>query len=147
MTDLRPEDWRLSVAPMLDWTDRHCRYFHRLLTTRTRLYTEMVTTGAIIFGDREKTWDAVTVEDIVAANPDFIIIHDYKGSSYDDKVAALKENPELKYLDCVRNECFIKLSLENVMPGMRSAVTVETIAQAMYADLFAEPEPTAAPEK
>ena len=54
MTDLRPEDWRLSVAPMLDWTDRHCRYFHRLLTARTRLYTEMVTTGAVIFGDRER---------------------------------------------------------------------------------------------
>ena len=103
--------------------------------------------GANVFGDREKTWGAVTVEDIVAANPDFIIIHDYKGSSFDDKVAALKENPELKYLDCVRNECFIKLSLENVMPGMRSAVTVETIAQAMYADLFAEPAPTTTPEK
>ena len=41
---------RLSVAPMLDWTDRHCRYFHRLLTAQTLLYTEMVTTGAIIHG-------------------------------------------------------------------------------------------------
>ena len=43
--------WRLSVAPMMDWTDRHCRYFHRLLTKRTRLYTEMVTTGALLHGD------------------------------------------------------------------------------------------------
>ncbi|HHT8826607.1 TPA: tRNA dihydrouridine(20/20a) synthase DusA [Yersinia enterocolitica] len=41
---------RFSVAPMLDWTDRHCRYFHRLLTKQTLLYTEMVTTGAIIHG-------------------------------------------------------------------------------------------------
>ena len=41
---------RLSVAPMLDWTDRHCRYFHRLLTSQSLLYTEMVTTGAIIHG-------------------------------------------------------------------------------------------------
>ncbi|NIG62435.1 MAG: tRNA dihydrouridine(20/20a) synthase DusA [Serratia symbiotica] len=39
---------RFSIAPMLDWTDRHCRYFHRLLTKETLLYTEMVTTGAII---------------------------------------------------------------------------------------------------
>ncbi|MBO1254486.1 tRNA dihydrouridine(20/20a) synthase DusA [Alteromonas sp. 5E99-2] len=39
-----------SVAPMLDWTDRHCRYFYRLMTKQTLLYTEMVTTGAIIFG-------------------------------------------------------------------------------------------------
>ncbi|MCL9783869.1 tRNA dihydrouridine(20/20a) synthase DusA [Vibrio sp. S4M6] len=41
---------RFSVAPMLDWTDRHCRYFHRLLSSQALLYTEMVTTGAIIHG-------------------------------------------------------------------------------------------------
>ena len=41
----------LSVAPMMDWTDRHCRYFHRLLSRRALLYTEMVTTGALIHGD------------------------------------------------------------------------------------------------
>ncbi|CAM3997102.1 tRNA dihydrouridine(20/20a) synthase DusA [Serratia silvae] len=41
---------RFSIAPMLDWTDRHCRYFHRLLSKETLLYTEMVTTGAIIHG-------------------------------------------------------------------------------------------------
>lgn len=41
---------RFSVAPMLDWTGRHCRYFHRLLSKNTLLYTEMVTTGAIIYG-------------------------------------------------------------------------------------------------
>lgn len=41
---------RFSVAPMLDWTDRHCRYFHRLLSGQTLLYTEMITTGAILFG-------------------------------------------------------------------------------------------------
>ena len=41
----------LSVAPMMDWTDRHCRYFHRLLTRDAWLYTEMVTTGALLHGD------------------------------------------------------------------------------------------------
>ena len=41
----------VSVAPMMDWTDRHCRYFHRRLSQRTLLYTEMVTTGALIHGD------------------------------------------------------------------------------------------------
>src|ERR1700750_111688 len=45
---------RFSVAPMMDWTDRHCRVFHRLMTRRGRLYTEMVTTGAIIHGDRQR---------------------------------------------------------------------------------------------
>src|SRR3984893_10560567 len=43
-----------SVAPMMDWTDRHCRVFHRLLTRRARLYTEMLTTGPIIHGDRKR---------------------------------------------------------------------------------------------
>jgi len=42
---------RFCVAPMLDWTDRHCRYFYRLISKRAMLYTEMVTTGAIIRGD------------------------------------------------------------------------------------------------
>jgi tRNA-dihydrouridine synthase A len=49
-----PLDRRLAVAPMLDWTDRHCRYFLRLISRRTLLYTEMVTTGALIHGDRER---------------------------------------------------------------------------------------------
>ena len=46
--------WRFSVAPMMDWTDRHCRAFHRTMSRRARLYTEMVTTGAIIHGPRER---------------------------------------------------------------------------------------------
>ena len=45
---------RFSVAPMMDWTDRHCRVFHRLLTRRALLYTEMLTTGAVIHGDRAR---------------------------------------------------------------------------------------------
>jgi len=49
-----PNPWRLSVAPMMDWTDRHCRFFHRLLTRHTRLYTEMVTTGALRHGDVQR---------------------------------------------------------------------------------------------
>ncbi|MBK8008494.1 MAG: tRNA dihydrouridine(20/20a) synthase DusA [Rhizobiales bacterium] len=46
--------YRFSVAPMMEWTDRHCRFFHRLLTRRTRLYTEMITTGAVLHGDRAR---------------------------------------------------------------------------------------------
>ena len=51
---LTGEDLRVSVAPMMDWTDRHCRFFHRLMSRRARLYTEMVTTGAVIHGERER---------------------------------------------------------------------------------------------
>lgn len=49
-----PPASRLSVAPMMEWTDRHCRFFHRLLSRRTLLYTEMVTAAAIRHGDRER---------------------------------------------------------------------------------------------
>jgi len=48
------DDWRFCVAPMMDFTDRFCRYVHRTLTKRARLYTEMITTGALIHGNRER---------------------------------------------------------------------------------------------
>src|ERR1700744_3559855 len=48
------ERWRFCVAPMMEWTDRHCRSFHRLLTRRALLYTEMVTTPAVLRGDRAR---------------------------------------------------------------------------------------------
>jgi tRNA-dihydrouridine synthase A len=52
-TGLR-SDWRLCVAPMMEWTDRHCRHFHRLLSPHARLYTEMISTGALLHGPRER---------------------------------------------------------------------------------------------
>ncbi len=47
-------DRTFAVAPMMEWTDRHCRFFHRLLTRRALLYTEMLTTGAVLHGDRAR---------------------------------------------------------------------------------------------
>jgi tRNA-dihydrouridine synthase A len=47
-------DRRFAVAPMMEWTDRHCRFFHRLLTRRALIYTEMMTTGAVLHGDRKR---------------------------------------------------------------------------------------------
>ncbi|HEV2000959.1 MAG TPA: tRNA dihydrouridine(20/20a) synthase DusA, partial [Xanthobacteraceae bacterium] len=49
---IRDKRHLFSIAPMMEWTDRHCRIFHRLLTRRALLYTEMLTTGAILHGDR-----------------------------------------------------------------------------------------------
>jgi tRNA-dihydrouridine synthase A len=46
--------WKFTIAPMMDWTDRHCRVFHRLMTRHAKLYTEMLTTGAILHGDRQR---------------------------------------------------------------------------------------------
>ena len=57
---------RLSVAPMMDWTDRHCRAFHRVLSRRTLLYTEMVTAAAIRHGDRARLLDYDAAEHPVA---------------------------------------------------------------------------------
>lgn len=59
-------DYRLNVAPMMDWTDRHCRYFHRLLSKHARLYTEMVTTGALLHGDVPRHLDFDPQEQPVA---------------------------------------------------------------------------------
>ena len=52
-----PNGWKLCVAPMIDVTDRHCRFFHRLLAPHARLYTEMITTGALTHGDIHRHLD------------------------------------------------------------------------------------------
>lgn len=57
---------RLSVAPMMDWTDRHCRYFHRVLSRHTLLYTEMVTAPALVFGDADRLLEFNDAEHPVA---------------------------------------------------------------------------------
>ncbi|HSS70771.1 MAG TPA: tRNA dihydrouridine(20/20a) synthase DusA [Casimicrobiaceae bacterium] len=63
MTD---HPYRLCVAPMMDWTDRHCRYFLRLVSPRARLYTEMITTGALMFGNVPRHLDFDPAEHPVA---------------------------------------------------------------------------------
>ena len=57
---------RLSIAPMMDWTDRHCRAFHRALTTEALLYTEMVTAPAVVHGDQQRLLGFDPVEHPVA---------------------------------------------------------------------------------
>jgi tRNA-dihydrouridine synthase A len=54
MQPVTANPWRLCVAPMMDWTDMHCRYFHRLLSPHARLYTEMVTAAALAHGERAR---------------------------------------------------------------------------------------------
>jgi len=64
--EAQPSPWRMSVAPMMDWTDRHCRYFHRLLSRRALLYTEMMTTGALVHGNVPRHLDFSVQEHRVA---------------------------------------------------------------------------------
>jgi len=63
---MKPLDHRFSVAPMMEWTDRHCRVFHRCITRHARLYTEMVTAPAVIHGDRKRLLGFSDVEHPVA---------------------------------------------------------------------------------
>ena len=63
---IAPDQLRLSVAPMMDWTDTHCRVFHRLLAPRARLYTEMVHANAVTHGDRARLLARDPVENPVA---------------------------------------------------------------------------------
>ena len=59
-------DSRLSVAPMMNWTNRHCRVFHRLLSGNTLLYSEMITAAAVIYGDRQRLLSFNKIEHPVA---------------------------------------------------------------------------------
>ena len=75
MTTIPSDAFRFCVAPMLDWTDRHERYFLRLMSKRARLYTEMVTTGALLHGDQARHLDFDSAEHPLAlqlggSNPD-----------------------------------------------------------------------------
>lgn len=77
MTDV--PTYRVSVAPMMDWTDRHCRYMLRLISRRVLLYTEMVTTEAILRGDKERLLGYDSAEHPVAlqlggADPDALAV-------------------------------------------------------------------------
>ena len=80
---------QLSIAPMMDWTDRHCRYFHRLLSPDALLYTEMVTTGALLHGDKQRFLEFNDFEQPVALQ--------LGGSSPDDMAACAKFAQEAGY--------------------------------------------------
>jgi tRNA-dihydrouridine synthase A len=86
-----PQDrpYRFAVAPMMDWTDRHCRVFHRCLSRRARLYTEMVTTGAVLHADPQRLIGFDPVEHPVALQ--------LGGSDPGDLAAAAKIAQDLGY--------------------------------------------------
>ena len=92
--------------------------------------------GTNVFGETDDAWFAVSYEEILAANPDVIVVHDYFDASYEDNIAAMKASPVLSQLDAVKNGRFVKLSLESAFPGSRSAYTVELLAKGIYPDFF-----------
>lgn len=92
--------------------------------------------GKNIFDDVEKPWAKVNYEEILERNPEVIIIHDYDVPSAKEKIEFIKSQPSLSQLECVKNENFIIVPLENCFSGTRCAETVELFAKGFYPELF-----------
>lgn len=95
--------------------------------------------GQNVFADLGgKQWVTVSYEEAVVRDPQMIVIHDYDSPSVEAKIAEIKANSALSQLDCVKNERFVTITLESVLPGARMAYAVERFAAGFYPELFAE---------
>ncbi|MDR0568769.1 MAG: ABC transporter substrate-binding protein [Spirochaetaceae bacterium] len=93
--------------------------------------------GKNIFDDvTEKAWITVSYEETLARNPEVIILHDYDVPSVEEKIAEIKGNSVLSQLDAVKNNRYVIIELESVLPGDRIAYAVEKLAKGLYPDLF-----------
>lgn len=93
--------------------------------------------GKNLFDDlTDKQWITVSYEEVLARNPDVILIHDYDAPSVEEKIAEIKANPTLSLLPCVQNDRFAVITLESVLPGDRMAYAVESLAADFYPELF-----------
>ena len=92
--------------------------------------------GENIFKDlTQKAWITVNYEEVLAREPDVIVIHDYDSPSIEEKIAEIKGNGVLAQLDCVKKERFVIIDLESVLPGNRMAYTIEKLSNGFYPDL------------
>ena len=83
--------------------------------------------GENIFSDiTEKEWITVSSEEVLARNPEIIIVHDYDSPSVEFKIEQIRKDPVLSQTDAVKNDKIFAISLENALPGPRMADTVET---------------------
>lgn len=93
--------------------------------------------GQNIYDDQtDKQWITVSSETTLERQPDVIVIHDYDQPSIEAKIKEIKSNPALSQLDCVKNERFVTITLESVLPGVRGAYSIETLAKGFYPELF-----------
>ncbi len=93
--------------------------------------------GHNLFDDLEdQQWVTVSYEEVLAREPDIILIHDYDTPSVEEKIAEIEGNPVLSQLACVREGRFATITLESVLPGCRMAWAVEHLAQAFHPDRF-----------
>ncbi|WP_077619487.1 ABC transporter substrate-binding protein [Bacillus sinesaloumensis] len=84
----------------------------------------------------DKQWTTVSYEEVLARKPEVILIHDYDAPSIEQKIKDIKNDSALSQLESVKNENFVVISLESVLPGNRMAYTVETLAKGFYPELF-----------
>ncbi|PFG63280.1 tRNA-dihydrouridine synthase A [Thioclava sp. ES.031] len=122
---------KLSVAPMMDWTDRHCRYFHRQISRNALLYTEMVTAPAVIHGDRERLLGFDAAEHPVALQ--------LGGSDAKELAEAAKVGADLSY-DEINLNC--GCPSDRVQSGAFGAVLMKTpdlVADCCAAMIAAQP--------
>jgi len=92
--------------------------------------------GVNVFEGLEKTWNVVSWEKVVEADPDVIVINDYDGTPLEEKIDQLKSNPALAHLKAVQNERFVVVTLPEVFAGARVADTVEKFAKGFHPDRF-----------
>lgn len=93
--------------------------------------------GRNLFDDlTDRQWVTVSYEEVLARNPDVILIHDYDSPSVEEKIAEIKNNPTLAQLECVQKERFATITLESILPGNRMAYAVESMAAAFYPGVF-----------
>lgn len=83
-------------------------------------------------GENGKQWTSVSFEEVLARNPQVILIHDYDRPGVEEKIAEIKANPTLASLEAVKQERFATITLESVLPGDRMAYAVEHLAQAFH---------------
>ena len=92
--------------------------------------------GKNVFDDlTEKAWVTVSYEEVLKRSPEVIIIHDYDSPSVEAKMAEIRANDTLSQLDAVRNNRFVIIELESVLPGDRLAYTVEKLAKGLHQDI------------
>ena len=93
--------------------------------------------GKNIFDDvTDKQWFLASYEEVLKREPDVIVVHDYDVPSLEEKIKSIKNDPGLSQLACVKNEKFIPITLESVLPGARMAYSVELLAQGFYPELL-----------
>ena len=93
--------------------------------------------GRNIFEDLDsQQWVTVSFEEVLARNPDVILIHDYDSPSLEEKIAEIESNPTLAQLDCVKNGRYASITLESVLPGNRMAYAVEQMAAEFHPEVF-----------